>query len=96
MTLSACNPTNNPAVNIIEQPRPELVVQEPDVLNLRPVQWVVVTPENIEQVFNSLPEGTALFALTSDGYTNLSLNISDTRALIEQQQAIIIAYENYY
>ena len=38
----------------------------------------------------------AMFVLTGDGYSNLGLNISDIRALVQQQQAIIIAYENYY
>jgi len=37
-----------------------------------------------------------MFVLTGDGYSNLGLNISDIRALVQQQQAIIIAYENYY
>jgi hypothetical protein len=55
-----------------------------------------VTPDNIEQVFDSLPEGTALFAVTADGYSNLALNLSDTRALVEQQAQIIAAYRSYY
>lgn len=37
-----------------------------------------------------------LFVLTGDGYENLGLNFSDIRALVQQQQAIIMAYENYY
>jgi hypothetical protein len=37
-----------------------------------------------------------MFVLTGEGYENLGLNISDIRALVQQQQAIIIAYENYY
>lgn len=38
----------------------------------------------------------ALFVLTGDGYENLGLNFSDIRALVQQQQKIIVAYENYY
>ena len=37
-----------------------------------------------------------LFVLTGDDYENLGLNFSDIRALVQQQQAIIVAYENYY
>jgi len=37
-----------------------------------------------------------LYVLTGEGYENLGLNISDIRALIQQQQEIIVAYENYY
>lgn len=38
----------------------------------------------------------AMFVLTGDGYEALGLNFSDIRALVQQQQEIIIAYENYY
>ena len=38
----------------------------------------------------------ALFVLTGEGYENLGLNFSDIRALVQQQQRIIVAYENYY
>ena len=37
-----------------------------------------------------------LFAVTDKGYANLGLNLSSIRAFIEQQKAIIVAYENYY
>jgi hypothetical protein len=37
-----------------------------------------------------------MFVLTGEGYENLGLNFSDIRALVQQQQAIIVAYENYY
>jgi hypothetical protein len=37
-----------------------------------------------------------IFVLTAQGYENLGLNFSDIRALVQQQQQIIIAYENYY
>jgi hypothetical protein len=37
-----------------------------------------------------------MFVLTGDGYSNLGLNFSDIRALVQQQQAIIVAYEEYY
>jgi hypothetical protein len=37
-----------------------------------------------------------LFGLSAQGYTNLSLNLSDIRALVQQQQEIINAYVNYY
>ena len=69
-----------------------------DELTLRPVEWVIVTEENIEEVFSQLSkdgQNLALFALTDTGYENLGLNISDIRQLVQQQRAIILAYENY-
>ena len=69
-----------------------------DELTLRPVEWIIVTEENIEEVFSQLGkdgQNLALFALTDTGYENLGLNISDIRQLVQQQRAIILAYENY-
>ena len=37
-----------------------------------------------------------IFVLTAQGYENLGLNFSDIRAMVQQQQQIILAYENYY
>lgn len=36
------------------------------------------------------------FALTEKGYENLSLNLNDLRTFIQQQRAIVAAYERYY
>lgn len=79
--------------------KPELVLPNADRIQTRDVKWIVITPDNYEEVFNQLAkEGkqVVLFAVTSDGYENLALNMSDIRAYIQQQQAIIIAYEGYY
>lgn len=66
---------------------------------MRRVEWVIINEDNMEEKLNEL-RGTgqplALFSLTGEGYENLGLNFSDIRALVQQQQQIIIAYENYY
>lgn len=66
---------------------------------MRPVEWVIINEENMEQKLAQLTangQPLAIFALTGEGYENLGLNFSDIRALVQQQKAIIIAYENYY
>lgn len=65
---------------------------------MRPVEWIIVNEANLETKLEELKKQgpLAMFVLTGDGYSNLGLNISDIRALVQQQQAIIIAYENYY
>ncbi|MGA1256530.1 MAG: hypothetical protein ACO3YX_05895 [Candidatus Nanopelagicaceae bacterium] len=63
------------------------------------MEWIVINKENLEAVktrLESSGQAFALYALTGDGYGNLGLNFSDIRALVQQQQAIIVAYENYY
>lgn len=79
--------------------RPPLVLPKADRLQSRPVEWIIITPENYEEVFAKIEkEGKpmVLFGLTDKGYEHLALNLSDIRAFIQQQQAIIAAYEGYY
>ena len=70
-----------------------------DEVTLRPVEWVIITEDNLEEKLEEL-RGTgqpiAIFGLTGEGYENLGLNFSDIRALVQQQKEIILAYENYY
>ena len=60
---------------------------------------VLSNEENLEEKIAQLTAGgapLAIFALTAQGYENLGLNFSDIRAMVQQQQQIILAYENYY
>ena len=66
---------------------------------MRGVEWIVLNEDNVDAVIEKVQkEGKAfaLYALTGEGYGNLGLNFSDIRALVQQQQAIIAAYEGYY
>lgn len=79
--------------------RPELVLPPVDQVRMREVEWVLITPDNFEEVVSIVRgEGrpVVFFALRDNGYENLGMNFSDIRALVQQQQQIIIAYENYY
>ena len=70
-----------------------------DELNLRDVNWIVINEDNVDQVIATLAKSGqpfAIYGLTGDGYGKLGLNFSDIRALVQQQQAIIAAYEGYY
>jgi len=79
--------------------KPELVLPNADGIRMKDVEWVLLTPENFEEKVAEI-EATGrpvvFFALTDEGYENISLNFSSIRAYIQQQQAIIAAYENYY
>lgn len=100
--LSACNrtPTVEPApvveVRTVETKRPAPIVPNVDQLNLRTVSWKVITPENVDEVFASMTGDAVLFAVTSAGYEALALNLSDVRAMIQQQQRIIAIYRNSF
>jgi len=70
-----------------------------DQVNMRRIEWVIINEENMDEKIAELTAGgapLAIFALTAQGYENLGLNFSDIRALVQQQQQIILAYDNYY
>jgi hypothetical protein len=76
-----------------------LVLPNADELNLRDVEWIVLTEENFSAKMDELNKSgrpIVFFALTDKGYENLGLNFSDLRAYVQQQQAIIAAYKMYY
>jgi hypothetical protein len=84
-------------VRTLEVEKPAPVVPTVDQLRLREVKWVIITPENAEEKFAEIKKGeVVLFALTPEGYENIALNLSDIRALIEQQKKIIAIYESQY
>jgi len=79
---------------IVRSPKPS--VPTPDELNLRDFEFVIITPENINEVFANIRGDKVLFAITTQGYENIALNLSDIRALIQQQKAIIAIYDKQW
>jgi hypothetical protein len=101
LALTACsgNPLQRIEVSAKPIDRPDLVLPPVDELNLRPIEWIIINEENLDEKIAELTAGgapLAMFVLTGDGYSNLGLNFSDIRALVQQQQQIILAYERYY
>ena len=100
ISLAACS-SQPQKIEISAKPidKPTLTLPPVDELNMRKVEWIVINEANVDEVMSRLQaEGKAfaLYALTGDGYGALGLNFSDIRALVQQQQAIIAAYEGYY
>ena len=101
LTLAGCLGSSPQKIEVSAKPieKPDLILPPVDELRMREVKWVVINQDNVDQVLADLdaqgiPVG--LYALTGKGYANLGQNFSDIRALVQQQQAIIVAYENYY
>jgi hypothetical protein len=100
LLLSSCSSTPR-LIEVSATPidKPELTLPKVDRLEMRKVEWVIVTEENWEEVKQKIKKSgrpLALFSITDKGYANLGLNFSDIRALVQQQQTIIAAYESYY
>ena len=98
--LAACSTTPQ-TIQVTSKPidKPELVLPDVDQVNMRRIEWIVINEENMDEKLAQLTAGgapLAIFVLTAQGYENLGLNFSDIRALVQQQQQIILAYDNYY
>ena len=79
--------------------RTPLNLKEPAPFKGRELGWIIVTPENAEEVWKKLKESNTdvvLFAITDDGYEQLALTMAELRNVIAQQRAIIIKYKEYY
>ena len=70
-----------------------------DQVNMRKIEWIIITEANMAEEVAKWTAGgkpLAVFAITAQGYENLGQNFSDIRTMIQQQQSIIAAYDNYY
>jgi hypothetical protein len=79
--------------------RPPLNLPTIDPLNARDVQWVVVTPNNVDEVFREMTargQAPALFAVDEQGYENIAINTQESLRVILQQQSVIEGYREYY
>lgn len=100
LVVSACSRTPEP-IEISAKPvdKPVLVLPRADTVKPRDVEWVIITESNFNEKVTELQrrnQPVAFFALTEKGYENLSLNLNDLRTFIQQQNAIIAAYQRYY
>lgn len=72
------------------------IVPDIDQVQMRDVDWTILTPDNVEEKMEEMGANPVFFALTADGYENISLNLSDIRAMVEQQQRVIALYEEQF
>jgi hypothetical protein len=106
LLVSACSssapqetirPVETVVVRTVEVPRPAPIVPNPDVVEMKPVTWIVITPENVDQKFAELRGSEKVFfAIPASAYEALSLNLADIMKLIQQQNQIIQLYRKYF
>jgi uncharacterized lipoprotein YajG len=99
--LAACATTDGPKVFVSPEmvDRPKITLPEvPPALQTN-LEWHIITRDNVDQKLKEIEQkqGTVtLFALTSQGYQNLSMNVAELRRYIQQQNATIAALRQYY
>lgn len=71
----------------------------PEPISISPIEWIVLTPENANEVFARLKEkdvDPVIIGITDDGYETMAITFAELRVLIATQRAIIIKYQQYY
>jgi len=101
LILSSCASSLPQKVEISAKPieKPKLVLPNADAVNMRKVEWMLITPQNFNKEISNLEKKgrpVVFFSISDKGYENLGLNLSDIRSLVQQQQTIIVAYKSYY
>lgn len=99
LLISSCSTLTPIEVTSTPIEKPQLVLPSADLVNMRELRWIVINEDNVELVFEILRKTgrpVALFSLDGKSYENVSLNLSDLRTFIQQQTAIIAAYQDYY
>ncbi len=100
LSLSSCSLFNTEVIKVstVHVERVPLILPEVDLYQARDLEWIIVTPDNYQEVIKDLKRkgSPALFALKSKDYQNAALNKSDTLKLVQQLQEIINAYKTYY
>ena len=100
LLLTSCTKTFD-AGNVakIAIPRERLNAPSVDEITLEKPEWFIVTETNSQNKFNEISNKNftpVFFGLTDKGYEALSVNIKKTMSLVEQQRALIDAYQEYY
>ena len=84
----------------IEKKREPLDLNMPTPLELQDVDWIIITKENADGVFEKIKNEKngdyALFALTDNRNKKQTLNYTDIRNRIAEQRQIILSYKDYY
>jgi hypothetical protein len=100
MLLTGClGRTPEPTVVVqTEYQKQNIPIQaRPPKVEFPPVEWSVITEDNIDVKMEELKGSTGnfvVFAVGPKGYENLAIGIGELRRYINEQKAIIVYYED--
>ena len=89
------------SINVVTTPAEKLKlnIDTPAPVILQDVNWVIVTEDNIEAIWEAIKKdnkGVALFALKDDDYGKLAINLAEIRAKMGEYVIILKKYKEYY
>ena len=101
LTMTGCSFLSKPEEVVVTNTvikAPNIPLQpSPRPVNMIDITWYTVTTDNIDEFeknFENDNGDVVFFAISVPHYQNLSLNLAEIRRYIEQQQSIIIYYED--
>lgn len=83
--------------NEIDRTKLDLPMAEP--VDLRDPSWIVITPDNADEVFSELQDrgyDPVIIGLTDSGYQRLSIDFAKIREHINTQRNVLLQYKQYY
>lgn len=97
--ISCAKPALAPVEVVINDLQQQVIIipVRPDSVNALPVEWKVLTNTILLDMVNAdsfAEEGIVFYALTVEDYENLALTLAELLRYIEQQNEIIVYYEN--
>lgn len=79
--------------------RAPITLPEPEPVQQLPLEWHVITTKNLEKKLKELQDSggeVVIFALTPQGYQNLSMNAAELRRYIQSLRAYNKLVKEYY
>ena len=86
-------------VTTVEVSKTPLNLPNPDPLKLQDVEWIIITKDNANEIFERIKSAGgeyALFAVEDTGYEKLQINFTDIRNKLAEQRQLLLAYREYY
>jgi len=98
LIISGCSST---VKEIICKPtdKAKLSLEDPVPLDLKKVEWIVITQDNVDEIFQSFKDNNqriVVFAVSGDGYKSLALNMQEIKRYLIEQKEILKLYREYY
>ena len=98
-SLTSCSSVKKLEIFKTEVEREKLDLKKPTPLELEKLQWIIITSENAEEVFNRLEEAgidPVLFGLTDKDFELLAKNFARIRNQLKITNDFLDKYKEYY
>ena len=99
LLLAGCNETTKVFDKPVLVDRAELILPTVMPATQNDVEWIVITPTNVDSKMKELATSggpVVLFAVTPAGYEALAMNAAEMRRYVIQQNTVIAGYKKYY